>query len=140
MPSGIYQRKPFTIERKKAISEGLLHSPKAQKASRKNGRKAGLSNKGIRRGPKTQKQLEASRENVRKLHKLPKTEKQIKAASKLGRISANTIVEHHNDLCRGAERPDDVNLMSLSEHTTLHNKLKVENGTHHWLSKYRKAQ
>lgn len=54
-----------------------------------------------------------------------------------GNVFSDTIIEHHNDLVHGAERPDDVTHMTMSKHMSLHNKLRVENGTHHLLAKNR---
>ena len=99
-----------------------------------------------RRLPRTPKQIEACRRNGRKVGNLPNTSaKQIEGCRKLGlaakgkpnphkgNVFGNSIVEHHNDLCHGAERPNDVSHMTLSEHHSLHNNLKVKNGTHPFL-------
>lgn len=86
--------------------------------------------------PRTQKQIEAGRKNFIKAQKvgriLPRTSKQLK-----GKVFADDIIEHHNDLCHGAEDPDDVTYMIHREHSSLHMKLRVENGTHNLLSKNR---
>jgi len=85
-----------------------------------------------------------------KLSKLPTTQKKRETWRKIGLNSkgkrnphgptafGNDIVKHHNDLCHGAERPDDIALMTQSEHRRLHEKLRVQNGTHPFLSKNRK--
>ncbi len=75
----------------------------------------------IKRKSPSKKQLEA----LKIAHKLPRSEKQMEHAHqniKEGkcRIFANDIVKHHNDLCRGKLRPDDITLMTLSEHFSLH--------------------
>ncbi len=54
-------------------------------------------------------------------------------------LSADTIVEHHNDLCHGAESPDDITCMTMSEHSSLHNYLRLKNGTHYFLAKNKQA-
>ena len=78
------------------------------------------------KAPKTPKQLEASRVNARIAGKiacrLPRTPRQLE-----GRIFGNDIIKHHNDLCHGAERPDDVTSMTSSEHIRLHAKLRCQN-------------
>ncbi len=95
--------------------------------------------KGRKKLPRSAKQIE----HTRKLGKGPRTQKQIATSRELCRkmglnTTSDTIVGHHNDLCRGEERPDDITYMSHGEHTSLHAKLRVENGTHHWLAKNRK--
>jgi hypothetical protein len=94
--------------------------------------------------PRTKTQREASRASVKKAceasRKLPRTKAQLEANRKNGcklvfnphgsTVSANDIIEHHNDLCHGAERPDDVTLMTHSEHSRLHMELRIKNGTH----------
>lgn len=121
MPKGVWTR---TEEQMQQIRE-LGKRPKTLiqiETARKTGRRVGLSNKGK---PKSK----------------PKTQKQIESAIKCFRgtkIFADDIVKHHPDLCHGAERPDDVTSMTNSEHISLHNRLRVENGTHNWLSKNRK--
>ncbi len=112
----------------------------------------------IAKRPRTEKQCETSRKNVQKAqkiaHKLPRTQKQIKACCKnfikareigstlprtpkqlAGKVFGNDIVEHHNDLCHGAERPEDVTYMIMREHSRLHNNLRVLQGTHCFLTK-----
>lgn len=110
------------------IAASLPRSEKQLESSREKGRKIGSL-------PRTQNQIEA----CRKTGKLPKTKVQIESARRKNRINANTIVEHHNDLCHGAERPEDVDCITLSEHGKLHANLRVENGTHHLLTKNREA-
>jgi hypothetical protein len=93
----------------------------------------------IRTKPLSPKQLEA----LVKGRKLPKTEKQIENTRRMGlnnkgkshpsSLNANTIVEHHNDLCHGAKDPNDVTYMPHSEHVSLHHNLRVQNGTHPFL-------
>lgn len=120
---------------------------------------------------KTEKQLEASRQNAYRMGKLPKTQKQREASHKTGRkywqiaqkvaaslprtekqkhqfydlsqrprtkaqwqaiyknlkkagVFAKDIVKHHNDLCHGTKRPDDITLMTHSEHCRLHSNLR----------------
>lgn len=97
--------------------------------------------------PRTEKQLSATRGNIKIAHKLPRTQKQIEASRKLGssakgkpnphgpRVFGDDIIEHHNDLKHGAERPDDITLMTHAEHSSLHNKLRIETGTHNFLAK-----
>ena len=90
----------------------------------------------LHKRPRSQKQ----KENAQKMGKRPNTEKQIQAARKnclnrkgqshVSSLNANTIVEHHNDLCRGKLRPDDITVMTHSEHARLHMNLHIENGTH----------
>ncbi len=72
---------------------------------------------------------EEQMQQVRELGKAPKTEKQREASRKIGRrinINGDTIIKHHNDLCHGAERPDDVMIMNHSEHCRLHGKLQCQ--------------
>lgn len=109
----------------KAASEARKHSDKFQKACSEVGRKT---------GPK----------NIKATHRLPRTQKQIEASRKLGRKygsknspKADTIVCHHNDLCHGKERPDDVTYMTNREHVGLHSRLRVANGTLPLLAKNR---
>ncbi len=85
-----------------------------------------------------------------KLHKLPRSAAQMKSARRLGelpklprngqRIFPNTMAEHHNDLCHGALRPDDVTYMTFKKHGNLHAKLQLENGTHNFLTKNRRRK
>lgn len=77
------------------------------------------------KAPKTQKQRQASREHFRKLGKLPKTKKQLAI-----RVFGDDIVKHHNDLCHGKLRPDDVTYMRGRDHNRLHINLMIQNGTH----------
>lgn len=111
----------------------------------------------IRTKPKTQKQLEAARtagrktgaQNIKMAHKLPASDAQREAWRKIGlstkgkpkphkgNVFGNDIIKHHNDLCHGAERPDDITYMTQSQHLSLHHKIRVENGTHHFLTKNR---
>lgn len=98
-----------------------------------------------RRLPRTEKQREASRRNMHIMSKLPKTQKQIEQCRNLalsnkgrpnphkGNVFGNSIVCHHNDLCRGKLRSDDVTYMTMSEHAKLHTNLQVKNGTHNFL-------
>ena len=90
---------------------------------------------------RTKKQIQ----QIHDLGKAPKTQKQIngcrkgglkgKGKSRKGRVFADSIVEHHNDLQHGAIRPNDISLMSHSEHTSLHANLRVQNGTNPFLAK-----
>jgi len=111
--------------------------------------------RGLHKRPRTQKQIEAFHQNLKKARevacKLPRTEKQIEAGRKLGQVGANQkgkpknyIVRHHNDLCHGKKDPNNVTYMSHSEHcrlhTTLRNKLKIENGTHNFLARNRRKK
>lgn len=92
----------------------------------------------IRTKPITEVQREASRKNGRKAGTLPKTEKQIEHARTMGLNNhADTIIEHHNDLCHGAEDPDDTTYMIMKDHSSLHAKLRVQDGTNPFLSKNR---
>lgn len=71
-----------------------------------------------------------------RIHKLPQTPKQLETALQNlgimkgkpypheGNIFGDDIVEHHNDLCHGAERPDDVSYITSREHSRLHGILK----------------
>jgi len=127
MPRGIYIRKPLTEEHKKAISEGMLRSPKAQAASRETIKKATQIASKL---PRTQRQIEACHQNGRKNGSASKGKHR---PSHGGRVFADDTVKHHNDLCHGAERPDDIALMTMSEHSRFHANLRIENGTHHWL-------
>ena len=148
MPKGIYIRtKPHwnkglnkkTDIRMAKLSETNKHSDKVRKH---------LEN--LHKQPRTLAQLGACRENGVKVSKLPNTQKQREVARKTGlnnkgklnphgpTLFGNTIVEHHNDLCYGAERPDDITLMTSSEHLSLHNNLRIQNGSHHFLNKKRK--
>lgn len=52
-----------------------------------------------------------------------------------GNVFGDDIVEHHNDLCHGALRPDDITSMPLSDHARLHGKLRMEDGTHPFISR-----
>lgn len=71
--------------------------------------------------PRTQLQIETSRKNGRKVGKLPRKGKQLE-----GRIFGNDIVKHHQDLCHGAEKPNDVIFMTASKHIGLHAKLRSQ--------------
>ena len=87
--------------------------------------------------PKTKAQRDAARisgrRNMEIMKSLPRTEAQRAASRRNGRklvsnphkglVFANGIIEHHNDLCHGRERPDDITPMTLSEHSRLHGKL-----------------
>lgn len=107
MPTGIYKR---TQKHRKATREGQLKSSKAQKAFRESAQK-------LHKLPRTEKQLY----NSAKMGKLPKTSLQIETTRKMGLSNhGDMIVKHHNDLCHGAERPDDVAEMTLSQHSKLH--------------------
>ena len=82
--------------------------------------------------PKTQNQLRATRQNVKKAQKkaqsVPRTKAQRKAVLeniKDVRVFADTIVKHHNDLCHGAKDPDDVTYMTSSEHMRLHANIRI---------------
>lgn len=95
--------------------------------------------------PKTPEQIEIRRKNAYELGKRPKTQKQIQTSRKIARKmgssnNADTTVKHHNDLCHGTERPDDITCMTLSEHTRLHINLRIEDGTHHFLTQNRKRR
>lgn len=95
---------------------------------------------------RTELQSENQRQHALRLHKLPRSKKQLKATRKMGLLSnkgregtvfGDDIIEHHNDLCHGAERPDDVTYMTSSKHWSLHNNVRVQNGTHNLLRKNR---
>ena len=124
MPSGIYERT----------------KPKSKKQM-KQCRKLGLNNKGVKRGPKTENQIQTSRNNMRKVglsnKNRPTTRAQFKARQ-AKRI--DKIVKHHNDLCGGKVNPDDVTFMNYGEHSRFHRKLEVKNGTHHWLKENRRRR
>lgn len=95
--------------------------------------------------PKTQKQREASRNNINKVHGwnsglTKKTDVRIaagaiaisKAVKGKNRgngfdkkaLLGDDIVCHHNDLCHGALRPDDISHMTNRKHCRLHGLLK----------------
>ena len=131
MPKGVYIRKPLTEQHKKAISEGRLRSPKAQRASRETIKKATQASRKV---PRTQRQIEACRQNGRKNGLASKGKCK---PYYWGRVFAEDIVKHHNDLCHGAERPDDITLMTMREHSRLHANLRIEDGTYHFLSQNR---
>ena len=136
MPSGVYVRtKPISEKQLAALSKGREIASKL---------------------PKTAKQKETSRKNFIKATKasasLPRTTKQVETAyingcnhgyqkgqphPHEGTVFANDVVKHHNDLQHGAERPDDITPMTLSEHMRLHNKLRVNNGTNPFLRENR---
>lgn len=107
--------------------------------------------------PKTQKQREASRKNIKKVHGwntglTKKTDVRIaagaiaisKAAKGKNRgngfdkkaLMGNDIIKHHNDLCHGVEDPDDVSYMTSREHSRLHGILK--NQTRNTLGQFTK--
>ncbi len=76
------------------------------------------------------------------LKHLSRTPTQIESGQRVGlsnkgRSLANTIIEHHNDLCHGAKDPNDVTYMAHSDHSRLHANLQLENGTHPFLAKNR---
>jgi len=87
------------------------------------------------KAPRTEKQLEAWRKHCRQMAKLPRTEKQMRHICQVnlakkgkpspykGIASGDNIVKHHNDLCHGCSRPNDIILMTRSEHSSLHSKL-----------------
>jgi len=135
MPRGVYKRtKSSSVKQLEALSKGR-NLPKTAKQLR-------ALSEGRKFPTLTRKRIEASQRNAYKAHKLPRTQKQLEASRNalkpyIGKanVHGDDIVEHHNDLQHGALRPDDVTLMTLSEHTTFHNKLKVENGTHNLLRK-----
>jgi hypothetical protein len=86
--------------------------------------------------PKTQLQIEVSCKKLEKARKiawkLPRSKAQIENARRLSKNftpAADTIIKHHNDLCHGAKKPDDITPMTLSQHAKLHMKLRIENGT-----------
>lgn len=58
-----------------------------------------------------------------------------KEPSRKGRVFADSIVEHHNDLQHGAIRPNDTNLMSHSEHTRLHSKKRCRDNKGKFIKK-----
>jgi hypothetical protein len=73
--------------------------------------------------PRTMKQIESAR----RMGKAVKTLRQRIASrnnGKHGKLSKDTIIQHHNDLCHGAERPDDITCMSHGGHSRLHAKLR----------------
>ena len=133
MPTGVYTRtKPSTPTQLEALKKGrevALKLPRTQKqreASHKNFIKAGKVGSTL---PRTLKQLATARENGRK-YGFKKGEPHPHEAT----VSGDDIIEHHNDLCHGAERPDDVTCMTLSEHISLHNRLRVEDETNPFLA------
>ena len=85
----------------------------------------------VRTKPNSQKQRDAARQAGRK-----NGAKNIKKANETGKNRGNgfdkkplmgkDLVEHHNDFCHGAERPDDITIMTNSEHTRLHAKLQYQ--------------
>ncbi len=142
MPSGVY------IRTKPRTQKQLEHARRMGKLAKT---EAQLDHcRELNKQPRTQLQREASRKNGRKAGLLSKTEKQREACRKLGlnskgkphphgpTLCADTIIEHHNDLKHGVLRPDDVVYMTNSEHTSLHDNLRVKNGTHPFLTKNRK--
>lgn len=83
----------------------------------------------LHKSPKSPKQLKALAKGRKIAHKLPRTEAQLRVCRENGRKvglsnNADMIVKHHNDLQHGALRPNDITLLSLSEHTALHSKLR----------------
>ena len=134
MPKGVYIRTEKQIETIREL--GKLPKTQAQiEAGREN----------LKRGreiaqklPKSQKQIEACRSTG----KLPRTQKQMENARKnlkKGLVFGNTIIKHHNDLQHGILKPHDVSYMTSSEHSRLHANMRVENGTHHFLNQNREA-
>lgn len=117
MASGVYKRtqKHKEIAQKAIEIAHQLPRTKSQRdASRRNMKKARQIAWKL---PRTKLQ----EENARKVGSLPKTEKQIQSSrAKRG----SDIVEHHNDLCHGKLQPDDITLMTSSEHSRLHAKLQ----------------
>lgn len=124
-------------------------------ASRRNAYKMGTA-------PKTDKQREASRKTGRKNVKLaqkiayslprsikqkkqfydlsqrPRTEAQWKAIYrnlKKAGVFADSIIKHHNDLCHGTLRSDDITYMTHSEHGRLHMELRIKYGNPPWIKK-----
>ena len=96
--------------------------------------------------PKTQKQRDSACKTIKiaseVARKLPRSAAQIENMRKVGKdfsLCAETIVEHHNDLCHGAKDPDNVNYITNSEHARFHANLRVQNGTHPWLAHNREA-
>ena len=126
MPRGVWKRTKKHLEDLQRNLEKAWKLPITEKqleARRENGRKVGNL-------PCTEAEREASRRNAYKMSQLPKTRKQIEAHRSK---KANVIAKHHNDLCHGALRPNDITCMTMSEHSFLHSKIRVENGTHNWL-------
>lgn len=150
MPTGVYIRiKPRSKKQLEVLSVGreIAHKKPRNQKQIKHIRELGKK-------VKTEKQIETSRKNIQianKLPTLPKTQKQIESSRKNARtmqlynigksnphgptIFGDDIIRHHNDLQHGALRPDDMVFMTASEHTSLHNKLRVQNGTHNFLGK-----
>lgn len=124
-------RKSLSEQHKKAISEGMLRSPKARAASRETIKKATKASSKV---PRTQRQIEACRQNGRKNGAASKGKPR---PSHDGRVFGDDIVKHHNDLCHGAERPDDITLMIMREHSRFHTNLRIANGTYHFLAQNR---
>jgi len=122
MPTGVYERTKKhreisrrTIKKAQKVAWSLPRSPAQLDGSRK-----------------TEKQLT----QIRELGKRPRTQTQRDAARTTclnrkgktnphkGNVFGDTIVEHHDDLQHGKERPDDVANMTLSEHARLHAKYR----------------
>lgn len=113
MPKGVYKRSKKQLEalaKGREIGRKISHKLSRTQAQIENARRMGLNNKG-------------------KLKGKPNPHK--------GNVFGNDIICHHNDLCHGAERPDDITRMINSEHLSLHRKLEVKNGTHPWQNQKR---
>jgi len=116
MPTGVYVRtKPKT---EKFLSAARENVKKAAEVAHKLPRTLAQIDNTYRMGqaPKSEKQIEASRENGRK-NGLSCTGKPHPHGPT---VFGDDIIEHHNDLCHGAERPDDVTSMTSSEHMKFH--------------------
>ena len=136
MPRRVYTITEVDREARRERARKMGKAPKTQKQC-ENAKKATAVACKL---PRTQKQLATYCENGRKVGKLPRTKKQLETVRENIKgiyVFANTIVEHHNDLCHGTERPDDVTYMTSSEHISLHNNLRVQNGTHPFLASNR---
>lgn len=132
MPTGVYIRTEEQLALLKSYL-AIAHKvscklPRTMKQI-EHTRKMSLSNKGRHRTPaeieayqrsRTPAQIESGRKAGLMRKGKPNTHK--------GNVFADDTIEHHNDFCHGAERPDDITLMTHSEHSRMHAKLQYPNG------------
>lgn len=127
-------KKQIEASRKNAYKMSQLpKTDKQREASRKTGRKyVKIAQKVGASLPRSYKQ----KKQFYELSQRPRTEAQRKASyqnlEKAG-VFAETTVKHHNDLCHGALRPDDVTYMTHSKHGRLHMELRIKDGTPPWI-------
>lgn len=127
MPRGIYQR---TEKHREICRENIRKGREIAHSLPLTQKQLEVLDRG-RRLPRTQKQIATCRMNGRKVGKLPNRKGSLNPHK--GNVFGDTFVCHHNDLCHGAERPDDITYMSQREHQKLHSNLQVQNGTHPFL-------